>query len=195
MERTLTGIRLGLALSALTVSLWWGAAAPASGAGGGDGPPGGEQRREREGGGESPLISFIDSPTATCYQSADAYDTCYLVWGYLYVEAGDSQYMTRMTVEIDGRLRAVYSGFFQTSMYVPADMHGPGFKVACGEAGSGGDPELGAAYTYTIRAAETGGLTSANYGTAFCPARLPWRGDFADGFESGDTSAWSAAVP
>jgi len=195
MRRRLTEIRLGLVLSALAVSLLWGAAAPASAAGGGDGLPSGEQQRERDGGDESPLISFIDSPTATCYQDVEAYDTCYLVWGYLYVEAGDSQYMIRMTVEIDGRLRAYYGGFFQTDMYVPASMHGPGFKVACGEAGAGGDPELGAAYSYTIRAAETGGLTSANYGTAYCPARLPWSGRFEDGFESGDTSAWSATVP
>jgi hypothetical protein len=181
---------LWVAVVALAAALCGGGSAAA-----GDDTPPAEPLRESDGGGESPLISFIDSPTATCYQDVEAYDACYLVWGYLYVEASDPQYMIRMTVEIDGRLRAYYGGFFQTYMYVPPDMHGPGFKVVCGEAGVGGDPELGAAYSYTIRAEETGGLTAANYGTAFCPARLPWRGDFTDGFESGDTSAWSATVP
>jgi len=167
----------------------------AGGAAGWDGAPPAEQRRESDGGVESKLISFIDSPTATCFQDPEADDTCHVEWAHLYVEASTSQYMIRMTVEIDGHLRAVYSGFFQTSMYVPADMHGPGLKVACGEAGAGGDPELGAAYSFTIRAEETGGLTAANYGTVYCPAKLPWRGSFEDGFESGDTSAWSATVP
>lgn len=180
---------LWVAVAVLTAGLCAGSSAVA-----GDDSPPAEPLRESDGGG-SPLISFIDSPTATCYQDGEAFDTCYLEWGYLYVEAGDTQYIIRMTVEIDGRLRAVYSGFFQTYMYVPADMHGPGFEVACGEAGAGGDPELGAAYSYTIRAAESGGLTSANYGTAYCPARLPWSGRFEDGFESGDTSAWSATLP
>jgi hypothetical protein len=160
----------------------------------GDDSGAGQPLRESDGGG-SPLISFIDSPTSTCYQDPEAYDTCYVEWAFLHVTASTSQYILRMTVEIDGRLRAVYSGFFQGSMTVPSDMHDAGFKVACGEAGAGGDPELGAAYAFTIRAEETGGLTAANYGTVYCPARLPWQGTFEDGFESGDTSAWSSTVP
>lgn len=149
-----------------------------------------EARREAD----APLISFIDSPTATCYQDMDRYDTCYVGWNYMQVTAGASQYIIRITVELDGRMRAYYAGFFQTDMYVPSDLNGRGLKVACGELGAGGDPDLGSSYSYVIRAAETGGLTAANYGTVFCPAMLPWQGSFEDGFESGDTSAWSAAV-
>jgi len=46
----------------------------------------------------------------------------------------------------------------------------PGFKVACGWRGASGVPELGYSYNYVIRAAETGGLKSANYGMITCPA-------------------------
>jgi hypothetical protein len=66
-----------------------------------------------------------------------------------------------------------YQGFFQTSMYVPYNMHGKGFRVACGALGSGGDPERGNAYAWTINARDSAGLESANYGTTYCPAYTP----------------------
>ena len=117
-----------------------------------------------------PTISFIDSPTAACYGPLAELDACYIQWSNLQVSATPPQYIERMTVAIDGRIRAVYSGFFQTVMTVPPDMHKEGFKVACGIAGASGDPASGFNYAYTIRARETGGLSSANYGTAVCPA-------------------------
>ena len=64
-------------------------------------------------------------------------------------------------------------GFFQTSMYVPYNMLGQGFKVPCGKPGDGGDPQLGNAYGYTIRARDSANLGSANYGTVYCPPFTP----------------------
>ena len=64
-------------------------------------------------------------------------------------------------------------GFFQTSMYVPHTMLGKGFKVSCGALGEGGNPLLGNAYAYTIRARDSANLKSANYGTVYCPAYNP----------------------
>jgi len=125
-------------------------------------------RREIEADVQSPAISFIDSPSPTCYRSSVG--TCYLEWSYLSVSASPSQYIISMTVSINDRVRAYHSGFFQTSMYIPGDMLTPGFKVPCGWRGASGAPELGYAYNYVIRAAETGGLKSANYGTVSCPA-------------------------
>jgi hypothetical protein len=125
-------------------------------------------RREIQSDGESPDISFIDSPGATCYRSDVG--TCYLQWSYLSVSASTSQYIISMTVNIDGRMRAYHTGFFQTSMYIPGDMLMPGFKVACGWRGVSDTPGLGFSHSYVIRAAETGGLKAANYGTVTCPA-------------------------
>jgi hypothetical protein len=128
-------------------------------------------QREREADPNAPAISFIDSPTATCYRpAAETSDACYIEWPYLYVTASASQYIISMTLEIDGRKRAYYSGFFQTSMYAPGEMYLPGFKVSCGVPGSNPDPRLGKSYSYTIRARETGGLSAANYGSVTCPA-------------------------
>jgi hypothetical protein len=127
-------------------------------------------RREIQGEIESPAISFIDNPTATCYRLVAGTGECYIQWNYLYVAASSSQYMISMTVSIDGRLRAYHSGFFQTSMYVPGEMYEPGFRVTCGFPGAGGVAGLGNTYSYIIRARETGGLSAANYGSVTCPA-------------------------
>lgn len=182
-----------LALSAMCLCLTWGSQFPASAAENGLTTPAMERPlRERGIGGDVPAISYIDSPTATCYRVQELSSACYIEWGYLYVSAGSSQYIVDMTVEIDGRVRASLKGFFQTSMYVPGDMFLPGFIVACGQPGSGGNPFLGQSYSYAIRASETGGLTAANYGSVVCPAT---RFIFSDGFETGGLSAWSSHVP
>lgn len=151
-----------------------------------------DARRERNAGAESPTISFIDSPTATCDRPETLSSTCRISWQYLYVTADAGQYILDMTVEIDGRLRALMQGFFQTYAYVPADMLSPGFGVPCGAPGAGGDPNRGAAVSYVLRARETGGLSTANYGTVWCPFALLL---FKDDFERGDPSAWSSHSP
>lgn len=126
--------------------------------------------RERDGPSESPLISFIDSPSAECYRPVANTDACYITWSYIYVTATSPQYIISSTVAIDGRLRAYVGGFFQSYMYIPGDMLGKGFRVACGLPGSGGNPNLGKSYGYVLRARETGGLSAANYGAVLCPA-------------------------
>ncbi len=122
---------------------------------------------------DTPLISFIDSPTASCYQPDRTEDVCYINWYYLSVDAG-SNYMISMTAEINvfGKV-ARYQGFFQTSMFVPHTMHDRGFKVACGAIGSGGDPDLGKSYGYTIRAKDSAALSTMNSGLVYCPAFVP----------------------
>ncbi len=140
--------------------------------GSGETPP---PQRERQADPNAPAISFIDSPTATCYHPVgETSDACYIEWSYMQVSASTSQYIISMTVQIDGRMRAYYGGFFQASMYVPPDIHTPGFRVSCGTPGSNPIPGLGKSYNYTLRARETGGLNAANYGTVTCPAG-PWK--------------------
>ncbi|MCB8942283.1 MAG: hypothetical protein H6658_00775 [Ardenticatenaceae bacterium] len=138
----------------------------------------GENRREVEtlsasDAQQQPNIGFIDSPSATCYQPDAGQDACYLSWYYLAVDASPN-YMITMTLTLNDRGPVAQTqGFFQTSMYVPYSMLGDGFLVSCGELGAGGRPKLGNAYAYTIRARDSAGLASANYGTAYCPAYQP----------------------
>ena len=82
--------------------------------------------------------------------------------------------MITMTVMLnDYGIVSSSNGFFQTSMYVPYNMLGQGFKVPCGALGAGGNSKLGNAYGYTIRARDLANLGSANYGTVYCPAYQP----------------------
>lgn len=120
-----------------------------------------------------PNIGFIDSPSATCYQPDPGQDVCRLTWYYLSVSASPN-YMITMTLSLNNKGPIAHTqGFFQTSMYVPYNMLGDGVKVACGPAGAGGNPTLGNAYAYTVRARDSAGLSSANYGKAFCPPYTP----------------------
>jgi hypothetical protein len=120
-----------------------------------------------------PEISFIDSPTASCYQPDPSQDACYINWYYMQVDANPN-YIISMTAQINATgIVGSYHGFFQTGMYVPFSMNGQGFRVACGPLGSGGNPQLGNAYPWTIRARDSAGLKSANYGTVYCPAFTP----------------------
>jgi hypothetical protein len=117
----------------------------------------------------SPEISFIDSPTASCILPEMNTGVCFMTWNFMYANA-DPNYMVTMTVSIDNKLRARYSGFFQTSMVVPSEMMT--FQVQCGAPGSGGDPYYGAVHSYILRARDSAGLSAANYGSVTCPADL-----------------------
>lgn len=121
---------------------------------------------------QSPDISFIESPSAACVLPRAGTGVCYMTWSYMYAYA-DPSYMISMTVEIDGKKRAYYSGFFQTFMYVPSELMS--FKVACGEPGASGIKDMGLSHSYVLRGRDTNGLKSANYGSAICPADTPRR--------------------
>ena len=126
-------------------------------------------------------IGFIESPSATCRKIQG--NECAISWYYLAVDAAPS-YMISMRVQLQlvpGGPQAVVhhtQAFFQTSLYVPYDMIGE-FKVPCGKAGTSPDPfpqptpglPYGNAFTYTIRARDSANLSSANYGTVFCPPK------------------------
>jgi len=129
---------------------------------------GGPGLPRREGG--TPDISFIESPSPTCYRPVPGTGVCYIQWSHLRVEATPPEYIVTMTLSIDGQLRAYHQGFFQTAMFVPGGVYGPGFAVTCGWPGSGEEAGLGRTYNYVIRARETGGLGASNYGSVTCPA-------------------------
>ena len=95
---------------------------------------------------QQPNIGLIDSPSATCYQPDHTQNNCYISWYYLSVDASPNYMITMTAVLNDFGPVAHTQGFFQTSMYVPYNMLGQGFKVACGSLGAGGNPTLGNAY-------------------------------------------------
>jgi hypothetical protein len=121
-------------------------------------------------GGTVALIGFIDSPSAFCSQPNPAVNICMITFPRLFVDASPN-YVTYLTLELNDRLVARFTGFFQTTLDV-ANPFGPGIKVACGKPGSGGDPAWGRRYRFTVRAKDSAALSSANYGEVWCPPFL-----------------------
>lgn len=112
----------------------------------------------------------IDSPSPTCYRPEPGSGRCYLQWSSISVAGSSTAYVISMTVTIDGQVRAYHSGFFQTSMYVPGQMYGPGFRVSCGFPAGDGSTGLGDTHTYVIRTRQTDGSVGTNSGSVQCPA-------------------------
>jgi len=112
----------------------------------------------------------IDGQSVQCYRPETGTDACYIQWQYLLFDASGMNYVVSMTVSIDERIRANYQGFFQTSMYAPFDLHMPGFRVSCGAPGSGGVPEMGKPYDWTVKARDSAGLEGVASGQVICPA-------------------------
>lgn len=129
-----------------------------------------QEGERREADGEPLAISAIDSPSPTCYRPVAGTGACYIQWNYMYVTASASSYVISMTVAIDNRIRSYHSGFFQASMYLDQALFRKGFRVVCGFPGSGGSPEMGKSYSYTVRARDAAGTSAANFGSVICPA-------------------------
>lgn len=122
---------------------------------------------------DSPTISSFSTQTPYCYQPDPSQNVCYINFYRHYVESAPATYMRYMTVTIDSKIRAVYRGFFQSSMYVGYDMQSPGYKVACGALNASGDPTMGKSYSYSIEVRDSDNGWSGNYGLLKCPAYIP----------------------
>lgn len=130
--------------------------------------------------GKAPLIGFIASPGASCSQPNPRKDDCHVNWTYVSVDAAPNS-MVAMWALLETDVALKVSGFFQTSMYVPGQSLGPGFSVPCGapidDPNSCPSPpgryvplKVGNSYADTVKALDSAGLRSANYGTVTCPA-------------------------
>jgi hypothetical protein len=116
------------------------------------------------------------APTAYCRKVKK--NQCVISWGQISVSA-DPNYIIDLWVFLEDELVFHASGFFQTSMTVGHDFLGEGIPVKCGRSGSTPLPDpppdfdlsYGSRYDYTIRASDSAGLKSANYGSVVCPPK------------------------
>jgi hypothetical protein len=120
--------------------------------------------------GNAPFLTAPNNPTAICVVKKIHSGVCSINWEYLYADATPN-YIISMTLEIDGKTRARFDGFFQTSMYVPFEMLG--FPVACGTLGSGGFPNLGLSHNFLINAGDSNSSNTTSSGSVICPADEP----------------------
>lgn len=128
-------------------------------------------------------ISFINTASPYCHQPDSRVDRCFI--GFAWHAVSSSSYMVKLQVSIGGRRVVEDRGFFQSGMFIDqTSLGGTGYRVSCGLTGAGGssDPMVGLVYDYAIRAEDSEGLTSQNFGTIGCPAFLPPE-LFRNGFE------------
>jgi hypothetical protein len=119
-----------------------------------------------------PAISFIESPSDTCYKPDPTQDACCTNWYYNSVSASPDYNYHDADHQLGGH-RGQDLGVFPGVGACPVQQLGEGFKVLCGALGSGGNPDLGATHAWTIRVRDSAGLSSANYGTVYCPFHGP----------------------
>ncbi len=107
----------------------------------------------------------------TCVQVPASAGTCYIVIRSLSATASDTSF-TGLDVSVDGKVRARFQPFFETSVSVNYKMLDRGLMVVCGRSNSGGNPNYGALHTVDYKGYLFGSSTPAAYGTAsvYCPA-------------------------
>ena len=75
----------------------------------------------------------------TCVQVPADAGTCHIVILSLNASASDERF-TGLDISIDGKVRARFQPFFETSVTVDYKMLGRGFVVTCGRSNTSGDP-------------------------------------------------------
>jgi hypothetical protein len=117
-------------------------------------------------------IGFIISSNPYCYHTSPRTNICFINWRNILVESSQDDRMDFLSIKIDGQTVAYAKGFFETSIEIPFDMNGKGFRVNCGKLGDGGNPELGQKYEYSLVARTTQGFETTNDGVIYCPAAV-----------------------
>jgi hypothetical protein len=96
--------------------------------------------------------------------------------------ASDTSF-SRVEIAVDGKLRAVENGFFETSAYFASTMLPGGLSVTCGLDGEGGAAGFGRNHTVAVSAYLSGSGPLADTATVTCPPASDRI--FADGYEPG----------
>jgi hypothetical protein len=122
---------------------------------------------------QEPTISLISASNPTCYRPALQSNTCIVRWGAIDVSTASPRTVISMTLSVDGRVRAVYQGFFQSTMHVSPSFHQTGFQMTCGPAGVAGLPDRGHVYAWTLRAQDSAGDETTSAGSVTCPSLDP----------------------
>jgi hypothetical protein len=100
-------------------------------------------------------ISSIQTRSPYCYQPDRERNECFLGFEYHFVSTTAS--MRHLQITIGGKRVIEDRAFFQTNLFIGISEAGrPGYRVACGLSGSGGDPDplIGQRYSFQIREPE-----------------------------------------
>ena len=104
-----------------------------------------------------------------CVEAVPASGSCAIEMNSLTATAGDPSF-SRIELSVNGKLRLIMNGFFESSAYFSEQMLPGGLKVACGRPNAGGQPNFGNSYTLSAIGYMGDGTWLNNSATVFCPA-------------------------
>jgi hypothetical protein len=116
----------------------------------------------------SPAAITLNQSNPTCTQINTGTGVCVINMRYLSATSNDPTF-SHVEISIAGKVRAYYSAFFESSIYVDYSMLGNGLQVSCGLPNAGGDPKYGKEYQIvtTVYLADVPTLTDT--ANVYCP--------------------------
>lgn len=104
-----------------------------------------------------------------CTQPSTASSTCLINLRYLSATSSDPGFLG-VQITVNGKTRAYFSNFFESSIYVNDRMMGKGLQVTCGRPNASGVAGFGLQYSLGISAIVSGGSPVTDIANVTCPA-------------------------
>jgi hypothetical protein len=104
-----------------------------------------------------------------CIQPSTASSTCLINLRYLSATSTDPNFLA-VQISVNGKTRAYFSNFFESSVYVNDRMLGKGLQVTCGRPNASGLPAYGLQYNLGISAIVSGSSPITDIANVTCPA-------------------------
>ena len=103
-----------------------------------------------------------------CAQVSPASPTCLIYVRYISATSTDPNFRG-VQISINGKPRAFFSNFFETSVYINDSMMGKGLQVICGGPNASGLPDYGLQYNVGISAIVSGSNPITDTASVTCP--------------------------
>lgn len=104
-----------------------------------------------------------------CTQSSPASSTCLINVRSISASSSDPNFLG-VRITIDGKTRAYFSNFFETSVSINERMMGKGLQVVCGKPNASGVPGYGLQYHVGISAIFSGSSATNDTANVNCPS-------------------------
>ena len=116
-----------------------------------------------------PTTITLNMSEPICVEAIQSNGACSIRIDSLIASGSDPSF-SRLEVLVNGKLRVVMDGFFESTAYLTFPMEPGGLTVPCGRPNAGGKPGYGKAYLLTANAYMVDGTSASDSASVFCPA-------------------------
>ncbi len=104
-----------------------------------------------------------------CAQASPSSSTCLINVRNISATSSDPNFLG-LQITINGKTRAFFSNFFETSVFINDGMMGKGLQVVCGRPNASGLPGYGLQYSVGISAIVSGSSPTTDTANVTCPS-------------------------